>query len=205
MVNGTTTRWPGFKVLALPASTTSPMNSWPRMSPFCIVGMNASYRCRSEPQIAVEVIRMIASRGLRISGSSTVSQRTSCLPCQVIAFIGLFPFALGEVALIAGAGGDFAGFHELLETVQVAPRLKPRFALEQLGDQRADRTTGWVVGDRRAHDRAALARVAELDPAAVGDIGIGRRVPSDLGPRDILGDDRFPAHRAPGRSLDGPA
>ncbi len=41
MGNGTTTRSPTDSVaLSTPAptSTTSPMNSWPRMSPFCIVG-----------------------------------------------------------------------------------------------------------------------------------------------------------------------
>ena len=39
MVNGTTTRWPFFSVDFGPTSTTSPMNSWPRTSPACIVGM----------------------------------------------------------------------------------------------------------------------------------------------------------------------
>jgi len=33
--------------------------------------------------MAVEVMRMIASRGLTIFGSGTVSTLTSCLPCQV--------------------------------------------------------------------------------------------------------------------------
>ena len=40
-----------------------------------MVGMKPSYRCRSEPQIAVLVIRMIASRGLRIFGSGTALDR----------------------------------------------------------------------------------------------------------------------------------
>ena len=36
--NGTTTRSPFFSFLTeRPTSTTSPMNSWPRTSPFCIV------------------------------------------------------------------------------------------------------------------------------------------------------------------------
>ncbi|MNL73199.1 hypothetical protein D3C87_1986310 [compost metagenome] len=35
--------------------------------------------------MAVAVILMMASRGLTISGSGTVSTRTSCLPCQVSA------------------------------------------------------------------------------------------------------------------------
>ncbi len=43
IVNGTTTRSPAFSVFTSgPTSTTSPMNSWPRMSPACIVGMKPS-------------------------------------------------------------------------------------------------------------------------------------------------------------------
>ena len=39
-VNGTTTRSPFFRFFtAGPVSTTSPMNSWPRMSPAIMVGM----------------------------------------------------------------------------------------------------------------------------------------------------------------------
>jgi hypothetical protein len=38
--NGTTTRSPTLMFeTSRPVSTTSPMNSWPRMSPFFIVGM----------------------------------------------------------------------------------------------------------------------------------------------------------------------
>ena len=44
MVNGTTTRWPFFKVLSEPVSTTSPMNSWPSTSPGTTPGMTPSYR-----------------------------------------------------------------------------------------------------------------------------------------------------------------
>jgi hypothetical protein len=39
MTKGTTTRWPFCRVEPGPVSTTSPMNSWPRMSPLCRVGM----------------------------------------------------------------------------------------------------------------------------------------------------------------------
>ena len=43
IVNGTTTRSPIFKfVIPRPTSTTSPIGSWPRMSPFSIVGMKPS-------------------------------------------------------------------------------------------------------------------------------------------------------------------
>lgn len=40
MVKGMTTRSPGVRlVTALPTSTTTPMGSWPRMSPDSMVGM----------------------------------------------------------------------------------------------------------------------------------------------------------------------
>src|SRR5690349_1492856 len=85
--NGTTTLSPGFRFFtALPVSTTSPMNSCPTMSPCSMVGIIPSYRCRSEPQIAVSVILTIASRGFRILGSGTSSTRTSFFPYQQVAF-----------------------------------------------------------------------------------------------------------------------
>ncbi len=43
IVNGTTTRSPFFRFLtSLPTSTTSPIGSWPTMSPGSIVGMKSS-------------------------------------------------------------------------------------------------------------------------------------------------------------------
>jgi hypothetical protein len=51
-----------------PTSTTSPMNSWPMMSPDFMPGMKPSWRCRSEPQIAQVVTLMIASLGSSICG-----------------------------------------------------------------------------------------------------------------------------------------
>src|ERR1051325_2935792 len=57
------------------------------MSPRCIVGMNPLYMCRSEPQIAVEVIFTIASRWLRICGSGTSSTLMYVLPNQQLALI----------------------------------------------------------------------------------------------------------------------
>src|SRR3954454_4793127 len=78
---GTTTRSPTFRFLTDgPTSTTSPMNSWPRMSPCSSDGMKPLYRCRSEPQMAELVMRTMASRGLRILGSGTCSTRTSLMP-----------------------------------------------------------------------------------------------------------------------------
>ena len=42
LVKGTTTRCPFCKVLLGPVSTTSPMNSWPRMSPDFMPGITPS-------------------------------------------------------------------------------------------------------------------------------------------------------------------
>src|SRR5919112_353038 len=85
---GTTTRSPTCRFeTPLPVSTTSPMNSWPRMSPCSIVGMKPLKRCRSDPQIAVEVTLMIASRELRIFGSGTFSTFTCFAPSQQFARI----------------------------------------------------------------------------------------------------------------------
>src|SRR4029450_2881336 len=92
IVNGTTTRSPTFSVLTLaPTSTTSPMNSCPRTSPFFIGWTNPLYRCRSEPQIAVEVMRTIASDWFRICGSGTSCTSTLCFPIQQAAFIAVPP------------------------------------------------------------------------------------------------------------------
>src|SRR3954471_23297493 len=54
-------------------------------SPSCIVGTYPSTRCRSEPQIAVEVIRTMASRLFRIFGSGTSRTLTLLRPAQVFA------------------------------------------------------------------------------------------------------------------------
>src|SRR5215213_2486293 len=88
--------------------------------------------------MAVEVMRRIASRGLTISGSGTVSTRTSCRPCQVNArIVSLLDPALGRGFALAGrgrgVGRDLARLHQLLEAAEVAARLDVRLALEQLG------------------------------------------------------------------------
>src|ERR671917_120978 len=91
--NGTTTRSPTARfVTPGPTSMTSPMNSWPRTSPFCIVGMKPLYRCRSEPQMAVEVMRTTASRAFRIWGSGTSRTSTFVLPIHTFARIVRSPF-----------------------------------------------------------------------------------------------------------------
>ncbi len=63
-----------------------PRFSWPKTRPDS-APVRPSYRWRSEPQIAVVVIRTIASVGFSIVGSGTSSTRTSRFPCQVSAFM----------------------------------------------------------------------------------------------------------------------
>src|SRR5215218_3921332 len=70
------------------------MNSWPRMSPGIMAGTYACSRCRSEPQIAVDVIFTIASRALMIFGSGTSSTWTVFGPFQHVAFIVISLFGL---------------------------------------------------------------------------------------------------------------
>src|SRR5438045_6078349 len=70
--NGTTTRSPTFTFevsTSGPTSSTMPIGSWPMMSPGFMNGTNPSTRCKSDPQMQVDVIRTMASRRLRIFGS----------------------------------------------------------------------------------------------------------------------------------------
>ncbi len=122
MLNGTTTRSPGLIcVTAEPTSCTMPIGSWPRMSPAVMYGPSTSYRCRSEPQIAVEVILTMASVGSWMVGSGTSSTRTSRLPCQVTAFmVNLLSSNLlrgagsfGGRAGMAGASGSLRPGHSV--------------------------------------------------------------------------------------------
>src|SRR2546430_14524911 len=88
MLNGMTTRSPVRRlVIAGPTSSTMPIGSWPRMSPSVMKGPSTSYRCRSEPQMPLDVTRMTMSSGSWMAGSGTFSTRTSRRPCQVTAFI----------------------------------------------------------------------------------------------------------------------
>src|SRR5690349_16811256 len=88
MGKGTTTRSPTFRFFTVfPTSTTSPMNSWPMMSPGSMNGRKPLYRWRSEPQIAVDVTFTMQSFWLRIWGSGTSRTCIFCGPIQQVAFI----------------------------------------------------------------------------------------------------------------------
>src|SRR5690348_1578878 len=100
MLNGMTTRSPGARlVMSAPTSVTTPMVSCPSTSPGERYGPSTPYRCRSEPQMAVEVTAMIASLGSWMRGSGTSVTRTSRLPCHVSALMKPLPLVCdGEAA-----------------------------------------------------------------------------------------------------------
>ena len=153
MLNGTTTRSPGLsRVTPGPTSSTMPIGSCPRTSPGFRYGPSTSYRCRSEPQMAVEVIRTIASVGSSIRGSGTSSTRTSRLPCQVSAFMPECPSSVPSIGLLP--------------------------ALRRL-NRRRRATRPAVVGARPrtpagARWRCGLMGVIALRIRACGDIGLRR-------------------------------
>src|SRR6476661_4668471 len=89
MLNGITTRSPTLRLsTSPPTSSTTPMASWPRMSPGLMNAPSTSYRCRSNPQMFVLVTRMIASLGSLIAGSGTVSTDTFRRACHLTARMG---------------------------------------------------------------------------------------------------------------------
>src|SRR6056297_1241764 len=119
---------------------------------------------------------MTASRGLTISGSGTVSTRTSCRPCQVSARMtassGFFPIVVG---------GDLAGFHEHLQALELAAALHRGHPLERRGDPFAQRAVRRNIGNERRNLCAPAGwRVAEHDLAARPDVGAVGRTPGDL-------------------------
>src|SRR5947209_10078146 len=77
--------------------------------------MNPLYRCRSDPQIAVEVIFTIASRELRIFGSGTSWTSTWVLPIHVVARMMVLRSIVG-----VRSGGDRLG--RALEHLPASPR-----------------------------------------------------------------------------------
>src|SRR3954452_4445091 len=116
-----TTRSPGLQLVTSgPTSSTIPIGSWPRVSPSPMNGPITSYRWRSDPQIAVEVIRTIASVGSWICGSGTSSTRTSLFPCQATAFMVGLPLEVGLRPLPgahdAGNNGYWCGVGDYVGT-----------------------------------------------------------------------------------------
>jgi hypothetical protein len=86
-LNGSTTLSPArIDRTAEPTSSTTPRFSWPKTVPGRAL-LLASYMCRSLPQIAALVIRMIASSGASSFGSDTFSTATVFFCLNTTAFI----------------------------------------------------------------------------------------------------------------------
>src|SRR3954466_6047748 len=97
-------------------------------------------KCRSEPQVVDMVTRKIASCGLMISGSLTVSTRRSLTPFQHRARIATSSSAgIGAGGGLALGGRDLAGPGEALEAVQRLVHQRARHEAEQLGDRLGQR------------------------------------------------------------------
>src|SRR5687767_13106891 len=140
IVKGTTTRSPTLSlVFSEPTATTSPMNSWPSTSPLRIVGMKPSSRWRSDPQMAVSVILMIASLGFTIEGSGTLLTRTSFVPYQQSARIvpvDFFTTRSRSVWTLAFIRSHLPCFNQLLEAPEILADLGRRIPAHQFGDHR---------------------------------------------------------------------
>src|ERR1700761_5600695 len=126
--------------------------------------------------MAVEVTRMIASRGFKIRGSATVSTRTSCLPCQVSARIELLQKVTGDRSCSGCRvrrcrSRHLPCLHQLFETAQIAPDLNVRFLLEELREQPACITSRRVVHKDRGHDStASVGGVFKLHTPGIADV-----------------------------------
>src|SRR3954465_13626112 len=162
IVKGTTTRSPCFSLPFTPdpTSTTSPIISWPMMSPGNIAGMKLWNRCRSEPQIAQLVTLTMASRSSSISGSVTVSQRISSLPCQTSARI-----RCSEV-LLESESRDGADGCPTLQTANPQKRgwfrnpAAPRLRVTDVSGE-ALMGTGWSDELERSHSCEAARRAQQ--------------------------------------------
>src|SRR5688500_15325671 len=231
--NGTTTRSPTASFFTFfPTSTTSPMNSWPRMSPGSMNGLKPLYRCRSEPQIAVDVTFTMQSFWFRIFGSGTFRTSIFCFPAQQVAFICCPPCQSGSTdrergprefihselrrlvvrlrvvrpALLGGVGEhDLADLHHLLEVAQVVVDLLPGLFTEEHRDPGAKLPEWRVVLELDANLGAAIAgRRMEFHGTRIVDLGVLGRPPCDALVLGVLDRLGIPLHGPAGWCLGDP-
>src|SRR5262249_31089759 len=156
-----------------PTSTTSPMNSCPRTSPERMVGITPLNRCRSEPQIAVDVTRTTASCALTISGSGTVSTRTSRGRTSIrrASSLSMVP---------RRCGGYLVCFHALLEAAQVLAHLLTAAPAQHAGNHRPEPAAWRGVAEPDLH-LGAVAAESRREAHEPGIVNVGSR---DRTPRD---------------------
>ena len=79
-----------------------------------------------------------------------------------------------------GAGGDLAGFHQHLETLEFVSRLDVRLGAEQLGNQSAHIAARRLIGNLGRDDGATIGRrIGEGHEADGVDVGALDRAPAD--------------------------
>src|SRR5690349_6864055 len=106
---------------------------------------------------------MMASRGLRILGSGTVSTRTSPLPCQHTAFIVRLPYpssagyCLRSLHVVRCCWG-FTGFDNLFETAQILFELLFGEGLEEVGNGHAHHAAWRRIFEPHPHLSATAIR-----------------------------------------------
>ena len=94
-----------------PTSSTTPIGSWPRMSPGSMNGPSTSYRCRSEPQMPGRGHPDDGVGGMLDRGVGHRVHAHVVVPCQVTAFMD--PRSSGDPPRLPGGGGAKPRFGRL--------------------------------------------------------------------------------------------
>src|SRR3954447_14134294 len=156
-------------------------------------------KCRSEPQVVDMVTRKIASCGLMISGSLTVSTRRSLTPFQHRARIGKSSSAgIGAGRGPAVGRGHLAGLGQALEAVQRLVHQRARHEAEQLGDRLAQPAARRLEAQPKLDLGAAITRGRpELDRALLAQRAAFDRLPAQELAGAVLLQAGAPLKRAP--------
>src|SRR5262249_20440737 len=143
-------------------------------------------RCRSDPQIAAVVTLMMASRGLRIIGSGTVSTRIFSLPSQHTARIVVPLFR-------RGCSGNFTRFEQSLEATKILANGLRGVATEERRQEGAHLPRRWGVLQMHADLRLpAAANGVEVHGAGGHDIRSAQRSPTQHLVLDFVDDFGIP-------------
>src|SRR5580700_4069633 len=122
--------------------------------------------------MAVEVIRMMASRGFRMRGSGTSSTRSCSFPYQTLAFISISASIAVRQAPAARRAADetaasrrltvggcyLAAFQELFEAPEILVHFRLRILAQQLRQRGRQLAVNRTVVNAEADDGAAPVR-----------------------------------------------